>query len=113
MNGAPLEPATFDDRAACLLAETSPTRCEPGVWHRHHVIPQQVLRRHGHGDLVYRRENMVILCSRHHQRHHSGHEALPRDLLPVEVFEFAAEIDLEWWLDRHYPAASDEGGRAA
>lgn len=86
----------------CLMAGTG-TPCDRTSYHRHHLILQQTLRKHGHGALTYDRRNLVVLCLRHHQRHHSGHERVPRDLLPAEAFKFADEVGLRWNLDRHYP----------
>ena len=37
-----------------------------------------------------------------HLRHHAGVEQIRPDQLPVEVFEFADELGLSWWLERAY-----------
>lgn len=71
----------------------------------HHIVYAQTLRRHGLGEHVMRKENRLALCRRHHARHHSGMEPVPRCLLPEAVFAFAAEVGLTWWLDKHYGPA--------
>ena len=76
MSGERLVPATSDDdRAACLMAGSG-TPCDRSSYHRHHLILQQTLRKHGHGDKTYDRRNMVILCLRHHQRRMSMTDSL-------------------------------------
>lgn len=76
---------------------------------RHHVIPQQTLRNHADVRrvkpwiLVWDPRVGIKVSKRRHERHHSGHEPIRRDELPARVFEFAEEMGLGWYLDRHYP----------
>lgn len=76
----------------------------------HHIIKAQQLRRHAadagieESVLVYDpRVGMPVTRARH-ERHHSRFEPILRSDLPAAVFEFAAEHDLMWMLDRDYPA---------
>jgi hypothetical protein len=87
--------------AICAMSFEDPI-CEARL-QAHHIIPQQTLRKHGHGDKLGDRRNWVYLCRRHHRRHHSGHQRLPREALRQETLDFAEETGLSWYLDRHYP----------
>lgn len=81
----------------------------------HHVIPQQTLRSHArlHGltapELLWDPRVGVAVSGRRHDRHHSGHEPIRRAELPPDVFEFAEQYGLGWYIDRHYPATEGDG----
>lgn len=70
----------------------------------HHAIPRRVLLRLGFGDYIMDKRNRVPVCRHDHESHENRHRPLLRAELPASVFEFAAELGLEWYLDRHYPA---------
>lgn len=70
----------------------------------HHAIPKRVLRRLGFGDYVMDKRNRVPACRHDHESHENRHRPIRRDELPASVFEFARDLCLEWYLDRHYPA---------
>lgn len=70
----------------------------------HHAIPRRVLVRLGFADYVMDKRNRVPVCRHDHESHENRHRPLRRDELPASVFEFAAELGLEWYLDRHYSA---------
>lgn len=74
----------------------------------HHVIPKRVLRRLGFHDRLLDTRNRLALCRRDHERHENRSEPVTRELLPASVFEFADELRLGWYLDRHYPYGSPE-----
>ncbi len=75
----------------------------------HHVVPQQTLRDRARiigvpaPELLWDGRVGVAVSKRRHERHHSGHEPIRRDELPEQVFDFAEEYGLGWYLDRHYP----------
>jgi hypothetical protein len=81
--------------------------------HGHHVIYLQelkrVIRSHNLEDrrqgILYDRRNLLPLCERHHAAHHSGAHPLTltivRSACP-KVDQFAAELGLDWWLERYY-----------
>jgi hypothetical protein len=69
----------------------------------HHAIGKQQLKRAGLRRFLWDRRNRVPVCEHRHEQHTTGYRPIERDLLPSSVFEFAAEIGLGWWLDRHYP----------
>ena len=68
----------------------------------HHIIYVQTLRKLGHSDFVMDKRNRMTLCRHHHEQHHSGYRMVPREVLPVEVWEMAEALDLQWWLERRY-----------
>lgn len=74
----------------------------------HHIIPRRVLVRHGFSEYVMDRRNRAAVCRHDHESHESAHRRILRAELPASVFEFAAELGLEWYLDRHYSDAAQE-----
>lgn len=70
----------------------------------HHAIPKRVLRRHCLAQHLLDKRNRVPVCRADHESHECAHRPIRRDELPTSVFEFARELGLEWYLDRHYPA---------
>lgn len=89
--------------AACV-----PNHRLPGRIDGHHVIPKSVLIGRGFHEFVMDKRNRLALCRTHHANHHSRSQPIPRSLLPESVFEFADELGLGWYLDRHYPFAKVE-----
>ncbi len=70
----------------------------------HHVIPRMKLRQaHVPRELWDDPRNIMRISYDKHRRHHSRHEPLLRSDLPDGIEEFAEEVGLGWWLDRHYP----------
>lgn len=69
----------------------------------HHVIPQQVLRRH-RAPLWDHRIGLPV-SERKHARHHSGHEPITWWEINPErryfIQRYAVEYGLEPWLERH------------
>jgi hypothetical protein len=78
----------------------------------HHVIPQQTLKNlfpKGHGgrslpQILWDERNGMAVPNRDHERHTVAFKKIPRSEVPASVFEFAAELEIEWYLDKHYPA---------
>ena len=109
-------PRRFDNRMkVCWFATfgvmemgMSMSRCD-GRLVRCHLIPKQMLRRHG-GD-VWDQRSWVWGCGGHTgaQGHHGQFDfsrtlRLPRAAIPEGVEELARELGIEWWLDREYGA---------
>lgn len=72
----------------------------------HHIISKQHLRRYCKADferLRWDARNGLGLCQWHHMRHESCKQRVPRELLPAGAIEFAAELGLDWLLEREYP----------
>jgi hypothetical protein len=69
----------------------------------HHVIAKQALRRRGLHAFLWDRRNRMPLCEFHHQRHTLRYDPVPSSLLSAEAREFAAELGLEWLLEKSYP----------
>lgn len=84
--------------------------CNRQAHHRHHIIYVQHLLRlapdHGRPieEVLWDLRNMLPLCESCHSRHHSAFSRIPRHLLPDEALEFAAELELGWFIVREYPA---------
>ncbi len=72
----------------------------------HHVLPKRQLKVCGRRDALWDARNGLCVCGWHHARHENHVQRIPRAVLPVDVFEFAAELDLSWLLDREYPEAA-------
>lgn len=102
-------------RQPVLISATQPSEFLMG-WHTvgHHIIPQQTLNdwldeileplsTDERAAILWDVRNGLHVSNRRHQRHHSGHEPIPRSALPAGVFEFADEFGFDWYLDRHYP----------
>ena len=68
----------------------------------HHAVPKRVLLRLGFFAYVMDKRNRVWVCRDDHESHENRHRPILRDELPASVFEFAAELGLEWYIDRHY-----------
>lgn len=100
-----LEWRTFVLSSGPCVMHDDPADCD-GRLVGHHVVTQQVLRKHGFNDLRWATENGVPICDRGHGRHHSRHTPIPRERLPREAIEFAEGLELGWWLDRFYGAAT-------
>lgn len=71
----------------------------------HHAIPRRVLIRLGLADHIMDKRNRVPVCRHDHESHECAHRRIRRCELPASVFEFAAELGLDWYLDRFYPTA--------
>ena len=76
----------------------------------HHVIPKGKLKKIASAlddtaldELLYDVRNGVPLTERAHRRHTLAVERVPFEALPPEVHEFAAELELEWYIERFYP----------
>lgn len=69
----------------------------------HHVVAKGWLRRNGFAAHVWDPRNGVALTSAEHTAHTSRLRPLPRVALPAQVFDFARELGIEHYLDRHYP----------
>jgi hypothetical protein len=124
MRRAPLKRSTLPMRRGAPLRVTRrPLDYDAEVWRAglgpcvitgatvgvdpHHVIYAQTLRKHGlHAFLTDHRNRLPVRRDKH-LNHHSGVQPISRELLLPAVFEFAAEVGLLWWLDRHYPAVSE------
>lgn len=85
-----------------LCCMSGRSRCET-IYQIHHVIYQQKFRQVGRMRDSNDPRNLVHICYRHHRRHHAGLEPIPRAVLPAGLEEFATELGLGWWLDKHYP----------
>jgi hypothetical protein len=70
----------------------------------HHIVSRQTLRRLGHLDFLLDKRNRLPVCEHRHEQHTTAYKPIPREALPVSVFEFAHELGLTWYLDRFYPS---------
>lgn len=99
---------TAGERAASAAWGTR-GRCEipydhecDGRVENHHVIDQEKLRDVGREDLLWDPRNRLRVDNRTHRRHTNAVERIRRDALRPEHLEFAAELGLEWWIERFY-----------
>lgn len=98
----------------CVIAPRERWKCldrSAGRYDRHHLIPQQILRReyrHGHNgrslDDLLADERNIVQVGRWHHAQIEAHMLNPqwRDL-PAAAVEFAAELGLAHLLERRYP----------
>lgn len=91
------------DLGGCAVCAAEGGECR-GPVQGHHAVSRQVLREHGLIAAMSDIRNRVPVCEHRHEQHTTGYRPIPRELLPASVFEFAEEVGLGWWLDRHYPA---------
>lgn len=77
--------------------------CNRQAHHGHHIITKQELRRRGAAELLWDLRNMLPVCADCHARHHHAFRRIRRRELPAAAFEFAAELGLEWLIERTYP----------
>ena len=99
--------ATREWKAAVTAAGCAMEGPHYGQIEGHHILPKQALKREGHGDKLWDVRNGIGLCQLHHANHEGHSDRLPRTLLPAAAFDFAAELDLTWLLDREYPDQAD------
>lgn len=93
-----------DGLGGCAVCRHEHAACD-GRIDGHHIIPKRALIRLGFSDYLLDKRNRIGVCRHRHEQHENGYKPIPRELLPAAVFEFADEISLGWYLDRHYPAA--------
>lgn len=91
--------------ATCWLARFSDKPCSSWM-ELTHLIKKERLRFHGvPEDAIWDPRVLVEACDAHH---HQLDDApfdrieLPREALPLELEEYAAEHGMTWWLDRTY-----------
>lgn len=98
---------------------TDPKKRKPLKLDPHHVLPQRYIRRWVDSQtrdteerevlkrrLLYDTRNGVCLCRGCHDAHEKRMRPIPRRLLPAPAFEFVRELDLEWVIERFYPAVA-------
>lgn len=76
---------------------------------RAHLIPKQTIRREAQDADLWDPRTWVLICGGatgiggHHGRLDTSRTIrIPRDALPPEVEDFAAQYRLTWWLERTY-----------
>ena len=89
------------DLGPCVICPAGGGVCA-GPVQGHHAIPKSKLRQLGLTAACMDLRNRVAVCEHRHEQHTTGYRPIPRELLPSSVFEFAVEMGLGWWLDRHY-----------
>lgn len=87
----------------CVVCLAEGGACS-GPVQAHHIIGRQTLRRRGLLFETLDVRNRLGVCEFRHEQHTTGYKPIPRDVLPASVFEFAEELGLEWYLDKHYNA---------
>jgi hypothetical protein len=100
-------PETFaaiwrEDLGPCVVCPLEGGFCI-GEVQGHHILSKQLLRRRGLFFEMLDHRNRLPVCEYRHEQHTTGYKPIPRAALPESVFEFAKELDLEWYLDKHYP----------
>lgn len=88
---------------ACVVCPAEGGVCAGRV-QGHHVVARQTLRRLGLVAVLFDRRNRLSVCEHRHEQHTTGYKPIPQKVLPASVFEFALELDLIWYLDKHYPS---------
>ena len=94
--------------AVCTCESAPTTHCMVhgicrGPIEGHHAVEKQALKRRGLHRYLDDIRNRVPVCHERHEQHTSRVKPIPRGVLPASVFEFAAELGLTWWVDKHYP----------
>lgn len=75
---------------------------EASAWavEAHHLVPRGRLR----GADLNHAENIIPLCHRHHQDHHTTDDRVPRALLTEAEWTFVIHHETSNWYDQWYPA---------
>lgn len=81
-------------------------RCGMQAADGHHIVTAQFLRVNGFADRLWDPRNRLPLCRQCHAAHHGTRRITRRFLLmnAPGVFAFAAELGVDWVLDREYPS---------
>lgn len=87
----------------CRVCPAEGSECE-GPIQGHHVIAKQTLKRHGLHLHLWDVRNRLPVCEHRHAQHTNASKPIPREFVSAAAWEFAAEVGLEWWLDRFYPS---------
>lgn len=90
------------DLGPCVVCPAEGGVCA-GPVQGHHAVSKSKLRQVGLTAACMDLRNRVGVCEHRHEQHTTGFRPIPREVLPPSVFEFAAEMGLGWWLDKHYP----------
>jgi hypothetical protein len=77
--------------------------CESLYVDAHHVITAQKLRHFNLHDHLMDHRNRLALCRPCHDAHHNRKHPVMWEELPPAAIEFAQEVGLLWWLEKHYP----------
>jgi 5-methylcytosine-specific restriction endonuclease McrA len=79
--------------------------CNRQAHQGHHVIYKQHLRRRADAEkLLWDLRNMLPICARCHEHHHRAFRRIRQRELTTDAIEFAAELGLDWLIEREYPA---------
>lgn len=96
-------------RPSCWFASLPGAGPCDGRLRKCHLLPAQLLKREGLSRFRWHEAVWVWGCggpmgiSGHHgMLDHSRTLRVPRERLPEALETFAAEYDLDWWLDRTY-----------
>ena len=91
-------------RGRCAVTRAQASSVFDRRFERHHVIPQQVLRRHKLHMKLWDTRNGMLVHRNVHANHTSGMERIPRWALPSSAYAFAAECGTwaERYLEEHY-----------
>lgn len=102
------------DLGPCVVCPFEGGTCR-GPVQAHHIVGAHTLRKRGLNAHLMDLRNRLSVCEHRHEQHTNGYRPIPRELLTMQVFEFADELGLGWYLDKHYPifAQSDSAAEAA
>lgn len=87
----------------CRVCPVEGSECS-GPIQGHHVLPKETLKRHGLHLHLWDVRNRLPVCEHRHAQHTNASKPIPREFVSPAAREFAAEVGLEWWLDRFYPS---------
>ncbi len=94
---------------ACFLAQFRPDVPCDGRVVRVHLIPRQLLKRHGYSDAIADPRTYVYACggpmgaSGHHGMLDSSRTLrVPLEAVPQQTRWLAYELGLDWWIEREY-----------
>jgi hypothetical protein len=91
-------------RGRCAVTRAQASSVYDRRFERHHIIPQQVLKRHRLHMKLWDTRNGMLVHRNVHANHTAAVERIPRSALPSSVYAFAAECGpwAEAYLDRNY-----------
>lgn len=91
-------------RGRCAVTRAKASSIFDRRFERHHIIPQQVLRRHGLHMKLWDTRNGMLVHRNVHAAHTAASQRIPRSALPSSAYAFAAECGswAERYLERNY-----------
>lgn len=88
----------------CQVCPAEGGECQGDV-QGHHAVSKQALKRRGLHAFLWDTRNKIDVCTHRHEQVTNAYRPISAELLPDDVWAFAADVGLTWWVERMYGAA--------